>query len=426
VATKNSKTNISEDLAKSHKWQFPPRFKKNGFGWKSDTPILRIREALAEIKLVAKKEPMLAAEGALLFLSKVSASLAQVDSSSGALGAEVNHTIAALVPIMAKADVAELTRQRWMDRLWKILEDDEMPYLEYLGDFWGDLCASSALAEEWSNRLLPGLQKSWQKKRDSKTSKSYEYEKYYGGTTPCFSSLLAAGQYEVLLDTLEQAPYVWWEYRRWGVKALLVQKKTEQALEYAESSRGLNNSTYHIARQCEEILIGLGRHEDAYQRYSFEANEITTNLATFRAIKKKYPHKPPIEVLRDLMARTPGAEGKWFAAAKDAGFFDLAIDLALRSPVDPRTLTRAARDYATKNPEFAVASGLAALHWVTQGHGYEVTLLDVNEALQMTINAATGNATLRATVRRRIRQMTHVDAPKNVAVTRLRAIFDQL
>jgi hypothetical protein len=237
---------------------------------------------------------------------------------------------------------------------------------------------------------------------------------------------LAAGKYEVLLDTLEQAPDVWWEYRRWGVKALLAQKKTEQALEYAEGSRGLNNSTYHIARQCEEILIGLGRHEDAYQRYSFEANETTTNLATFRAIKKKYPHKPPFDVLRDLIARTPGLEGKWFAAAKDAGFFDLATDLALRSPVDPRTLTRAARDYATKNPEFAVASGLAALYWVIQGHGYEITLLDVNEALQMTINAAAGNATLQATVRSRIRQMTHADAPKNVAVTRLRAIFDQL
>jgi hypothetical protein len=426
MATNKTKSNFSEDLPKSHKWQFAPRFKKNGFGWKSDAPILRIREALAEIKLVAKKEPLRAAEGALLFLSRVSASLMHVDSSSGALGAEVNHTIASLVPILTKADVDESVRKKWMDRLWKILEDDEMPYLEYLGDFWGELCVSPALAQEWSDRLLPGLQKSWQKARDSKFSKSYVYEKYYGGTTPCFSSLLAAGQYEVLLDTLEQAPYVSWDYRRWGVKALLAQNKNEQALEYAESSRGLNNSIYYIAKQCEEILIGLGRHEDAYKRYGFEANETTTNLATFRAIKKKYPHKPPVDVLGDLIARTPSAEGKWFAAAKDVGFLDLAAELALRSPVDPRTLTRAARDYVIKNPEFAVASGLAALHWITLGYGYEITLLDVDEAWQMTLNAAAGSVVLQTAVRNRIGQMTDAKASKNLAVTRLRAVFDEL
>jgi hypothetical protein len=44
-----------------------------------------------------------------------------------------------------------------------------------------------------------------------------------------------------------------------------------------------------------------------------------------------------------LAARTPGEEGRWFAAAKPAGLYDQAIVLANRSPCDPRTLTRAAR-----------------------------------------------------------------------------------
>jgi len=35
--------------------------------WQSDKPIQRIKEALSEIKLVAKKEPELAAAGAVLF-----------------------------------------------------------------------------------------------------------------------------------------------------------------------------------------------------------------------------------------------------------------------------------------------------------------------------------------------------------------------
>jgi hypothetical protein len=52
----------------SYKWQFAPRFRQSAFGWKSDKPIQRIKEALTEIKQVAKKEPVLAAEGAVLFL----------------------------------------------------------------------------------------------------------------------------------------------------------------------------------------------------------------------------------------------------------------------------------------------------------------------------------------------------------------------
>jgi len=43
-----------------------------------------------------------------------------------------------------------------------------------------------------------------------------------------------------------------------------------------------------------------------------------------------------------LVETTPGSEAKWFAAAKDAGLYDEALDLAGRAPCDPRTLTRAA------------------------------------------------------------------------------------
>jgi hypothetical protein len=36
----------------TYKWQFVPRFRRNALGWKSDTPIQRIKEALTEIKAV--------------------------------------------------------------------------------------------------------------------------------------------------------------------------------------------------------------------------------------------------------------------------------------------------------------------------------------------------------------------------------------
>lgn len=103
----------------THKWQFTSRFRRHAFGWRSDTPIQRIKEALAEIKAVARKEPVLAAEGAVTLLEKLSPALEQVDSSSGALGSAVNKAIETLVPIIAKADVEARVRQRWLERLWQ-------------------------------------------------------------------------------------------------------------------------------------------------------------------------------------------------------------------------------------------------------------------------------------------------------------------
>jgi hypothetical protein len=83
------------------------------------------------------------------------------------------------------------------------------------------------------------------------------------------------------------------------------------------------------------------------------------------------PHKAADEILHDLVATTPGQEGKWFAAAKQAGVYDEALALAARSPTDPKTLARAARDLAATHPGVAVGAGLLALHWLVRGYGYE-------------------------------------------------------
>lgn len=57
-------------------------------------PRLRIKEAVSELKKVARKDKLLAAEGAVLFVEKVSPALEHVDSSSGAIGTAVNNAIA--------------------------------------------------------------------------------------------------------------------------------------------------------------------------------------------------------------------------------------------------------------------------------------------------------------------------------------------
>jgi hypothetical protein len=46
------------------KWAFKARSRARAFGWKSQPAIARVREAVAEIKKVAKRDPVLAAAGA--------------------------------------------------------------------------------------------------------------------------------------------------------------------------------------------------------------------------------------------------------------------------------------------------------------------------------------------------------------------------
>lgn len=364
-------------MSTAHKWQFAPRFRRHAFGWRSDTPIQRIKEALAEIKQVARKEPVLAAEGAITLLEKLSPALEQVDSSSGALGSAVNKAIETLVPIIIKANVEPKQRQRWLERLWQALQDDEMPYIELLGDYWGELCVTPELASHWADEFIPVVESVW--------SPNASGHGYFKGTSACLSALFASDRYDELLALIDKARFKWWHDRRWGVQALAAMGKKAEAIRYAEDSRGINDPVWQIAEACEAILLSSGLADEAYRRYAIEANQGTTNLATFRAIVKKYPGVPPEQILRDLVTSTPGTEGKWFAAAKDAGLFSLATELASTSPTDPRTLTRAARDFATDQPQFAINAALSALRWMARGHGYEITgadILDTAHALQ--------------------------------------------
>jgi len=89
----------------------------------------------------------------------------------------------------------------------------------------------------------------------------------------------------------------------------------------------------------------------------------------------------------DLVRFSPGQEGKWFAAAKDIGFLTEAVSLARQSPCDPRTLTRASRDFAVTQPAFALEVGLLALPWLVQGSGYEIASADVIDAWRATAHA---------------------------------------
>jgi len=366
-------------MKNSHRWTFSARFRRHAFGWRSQPAITRIREAVAEIKKAARADPTLGADGAVLLIEKLSPALEQVDSSSGSIGTAVNHAIETLVPIIGRAPAPDETRNNWLDRLWMAIQDDDIPYIENLGEFWGDLCVMPECASKWADKLVGAVRRAW--------SPDPALRGYFKGTSACFSALLKAGRNEEILELLRLSPHQFWEYRKWGVRALVAMGNPGEALHLAEAS-GINDNPHAVARECEQILLAGGMTEEAYRRYSMEANQRGTFLSTFQAIAAKYPNKSPAQILHDLVESTPGEEGKWFVAAKSIGLFKEAIELANRTPCDPRTLTRAARDMADEKPLFALEAGMAALRWLAQGYGYEITGADVWSAFDNTLKAA--------------------------------------
>jgi hypothetical protein len=143
---------------------------------------------------------------------------------------------------------------------------------------------------------------------------------------------------------------------------------------------------------------------EAYARYAISANRAATFLGWFERLRRSTRTSRPASFWRTSFVTRPGEEGKWFAAAKDAKLFDEAVALANATPCDPKTLTRAARDFAQTNPAFANEAGLAALRWLVRGYGYEIAPLDVRAAHSHTLRAA-ANAGVDGAVRTRIRAL---------------------
>lgn len=383
-----------------HRWDFAARFRRRAFGWRSRPAIQRVKQAVSEIKRVARRDPVLAADGAVTLLERLSPALEHVDSSSGAIGTAVNRAIAELVPIIGGALANPETREIWLERLWAAHAADEIPYIETLADYWGELCAAKGVASAWADRLV-GITR-------LALSPDRTLRGHFHGTSACLSALYRAERYAEIVDILQVDTI--WPYKRWAVKALAALGQKTEAIRYAESCRGPWTPDADVDALCEEILLSSGLVEDAYARYAIRAGRGSTYLATFRAVARRYPHKPAGQILADLVETTPGDEGKWFAAAKEAGLYDDALALARRSPCDPKTLTRAARDLADRHPAFAVGAGLLALHWLVQGYGYEITGADVWTAYASTMKAAAKHGNV-AEIRERVKALLATEPP---------------
>jgi hypothetical protein len=164
----------------------------------------------------------------------------------------------------------------------------------------------------------------------------------------------------------------------------------EAALAFAEDARAKKHPGYYetsIDRFCEALLIKRGRREEAYRNYGLRSANGPTNLAIFRSLIRAYPERDRRQVLLDLI-ETRGDRGKWFAAAKDAGLFDIAIECAAAAGADPSTVVRAARDFQGKEPKFAAAVALLALSSFLNGGGYDPSPTEAADAVRYLLSAS--------------------------------------
>lgn len=392
-------------------WGFRARFRRGAFGWKgTQLAIGRLNEALAEIRTVARHDPARAAEGAVLLLERLSPALFQIDSSSGTLGNATYATVQELAPLISQAPVSTPVRRQWLDRLFEAFQEDDPPYIESLGDHWGDLCATQELASAWADQLLPTLRNVLRER----TSGTYAF---FSGTTLCYSALFKADRHDQILELLAMDLRPIWPYLVWGAKVLATRGQIDEAIAYLRERAGSTTSEISIARFAEEELLKAGRRAEAFNQYALLANQANSNLSTFRALKKKYPELAQEKLLGYLVSSSPGEPGKWFATAKTLKLFEQATRLAWASPCDPKTLNRAARDHLKTQPDFAMQCALASLNWMSMGHGYELTGLDVLEAHRFAIEAASitqQNEQVRAT----IGQILTPDRPMSVWMKR--------
>ena len=115
--------------------------------------------------------------------------------------------------IVEAADVPDRKRQALLDRLYDAYQDDGYSYLESIGELWGRMCGSPAVASRWADRLMPLVKMVNADRRAG----AYAYSK---ATSACLSALLAAGRHDDLLALIDDMHKPMWFDLRFGVEAL--------------------------------------------------------------------------------------------------------------------------------------------------------------------------------------------------------------
>jgi len=380
ISRNPSKPGPLENGKQKHLWEFPRYFRAGAYGWRGTAlASKRIAAAVREIRSVAQKDSAGAARGIVVFFEKCWRAIEHINSSSGAIGTAVGRAIVDLTEIFAEAHISDAERNSLIERIWDAFQEEDYGYYDELGELWPKMCGNREMASQWADYFLPTVKL---------VSADTAPGAFFKGTIPCLASLITAGRYDEVLDIVRIEKPGFFHYQQFGIRALAAKGNLEKALELVESFADDPSYAGHAAALGEEILLSVGREQEAYEKYGLRSAIRSTGLATFSAIVKKYPSLPPERIVRDLMAFEPGNEGRYFAAARKAGLIDLAVTIAQTAGVEPKTLTTACKDSLKKNPGLALRFGMIALERLAEGFGYDITSLDVLRAYHAALDAA--------------------------------------
>lgn len=363
-----------------YSFQFTRRIRTNAFGWHgTSTASKAIKDAIRELKTVAKFDPLASAEGAVVLIERMWKALQHVDSSSGSIGTAVDKGLDEAAAIFEKADLDPKTRQGYLERIWEAIQEEDIGYYDSLPDRWPQFCGDRETMARWADEF---------KEPTQSVLSDPTPGAYFRGTALCLSCLLALQRYDEIFEILAVERNLLFDTKRYGARALVQQGKLDEAIAYAKEGSSSVYSDPRIDAFCEQVLIDADQSERAYEEYGISSSERSTGLATFNAIKKKYPDIAPKRILEDLIAANPDNPGKYFAATRKAGFEDLALEIANSSRVDPKTLTRAAEQVMDTKPAIAARYAAIAYRLFQEGWGFDVTKLDIVRALETAREAA--------------------------------------
>ncbi len=347
----------------SRRWRFEPDFIEQRFSWRGEKKAAHAVHAAVDEVLRAPGDVQ--REGALHLIERLWPAIQQVNRAPGHLDEAMDRGLGALVELLAPASEAEL------ERLWAALERDWGGVLAPVAAAWGALCGDREAAARWADRLKRKVQWAWAEDPTDRCP----------AAVPCLAAMEACGRRDALLAMLSVGAPEAWAVRRFGARALRDRDGPDAAVAYAEASTPATDAeARERAAFCEATLLGAGRADEAYARFALAATQGHTHLDTWRALHEKYPARDGAALLEDLIATTPGDEGKWFATAHRLERFDRALELAAQSPTDPKVLLRAARDHAEDRPHFALECALRALRWLASGRLYKATDAAIDEA----------------------------------------------
>lgn len=372
---------MAEKTMKKHAWEFTRFFRAGVFKWNGTAlASKRIHAAIREIKQVAKKDSCSAAQGAVNFVEKCGRAIEHIDSSSGAIGNAVNSALYEVAAIIGTAELTSKDRLSLVERIWESWEEEECGYYDVLSELWPKFCREPEIMTYWADRFLPIV---------TLVFKSTEAGAYFKGSEPCLACLFETGRYDEVIDILQNKERILFDYLQYVIKVAAAKGDLDAALKMVDEYMcDPYISPYAVARLGEELLMQSGRIEEAYRKYAFRLPFQTTGLATFTTIHKRYPKISPQRIINDLLANDPGNERRYFAAARKIGMIELAIEIAEKYDVEPKTLTTASKDYVEKDPDLSLRFGLLALQRYANGYGYEPEYADVQKCHDSVCTAA--------------------------------------